>query len=247
MGFIEAARTSSTVTRRDSISGVEADDENMTSGHACRAVLNPGTLPGFQLFFPMPPRPWADAADYENGLMVGNGPLSLAEPRTDEQIVITKNDAWDGDLNDETFPDRLDQITFRDHGRPDTAYNSFEAGEGERRQHPARPHQGGAGESARLTSRSPACSTSCSTSRTRPSAATRTRCSARPSRRRSTDDQRGRHTAATTSTGVTPEGIPAGPTSATTARYDPEARLRRGVGPRGQRAVRSPCPSSFNQ
>jgi len=62
--------------------------------------------------------------------MIGNGPYKMAEPRTDEQIVIEKNDEWDGNFNGDTFPDRLDTITFVTTADPDTAYNSFEAGEG---------------------------------------------------------------------------------------------------------------------
>jgi ABC-type transport system substrate-binding protein len=71
-----------------------------------------------------------DNPDYENGLMIGNGPYMLESPRTDTEIVLVKNEAWAGDINGETWDDRLDKITFRVGEDPDSSYNSFEAGEG---------------------------------------------------------------------------------------------------------------------
>jgi ABC-type transport system substrate-binding protein len=68
-------------------------------------------------------------ADYENGVMVGNGPYMLESARSDEEIVLVKNDEWMGDFNGETWDNRLDRIIFRVQADPDTAYNAFEAGE----------------------------------------------------------------------------------------------------------------------
>jgi len=50
--------------------------------------------------------------------------------RTDQEIKLVKSDDWNGDYNGETWDDRLDSITFRVSADPDTSYNSFEAGEG---------------------------------------------------------------------------------------------------------------------
>ncbi len=61
--------------------------------------------------------------------MVGNGAYMMEAPRTDEEIVIVKNPDWKGDLDGETWDDRLDRIVFRVFSDPDTAYNAFEAGE----------------------------------------------------------------------------------------------------------------------
>ena len=61
--------------------------------------------------------------------MIGNGPYSLEGSRTDEEIVLVKNDTWTGDINGETWPDRLDKITFLTQTDPDTAYNALAAGE----------------------------------------------------------------------------------------------------------------------
>jgi ABC-type transport system substrate-binding protein len=71
----------------------------------------------------------ADQNEWENGLMIGNGPYKLEAPRTAEETVLVKNDTWGGDQNGETWDDRLDKITFRTQADPDTAYNAFEAGE----------------------------------------------------------------------------------------------------------------------
>ena len=117
----------------EEISGVVADDEAMTlEVTMSEPYANFDAVAGFQLFFPMPTEALEadDFTEWENGVMFGNGPYKMAEPRTDEQIVIEKNDEWDGNFNGDTFPDRLDTITFVTTADPDTAYNSFEAGEG---------------------------------------------------------------------------------------------------------------------
>ena len=62
--------------------------------------------------------------------MFGNGPYKLEAARTDQEIVLVKNDEWTGDYNQDTWDDRLDTITFRTSADPDTSYNAFEAGEG---------------------------------------------------------------------------------------------------------------------
>ncbi len=117
----------------EEISGVVADDDAMTlEVTMSEPYANFDAVAGFQLFFPMPTEALEadDFTEWENGVMIGNGPYKMAEPRTDEQIVIEKNDEWDGNFNGDTFPDRLDTITFVTTADPDTAYNSFEAGEG---------------------------------------------------------------------------------------------------------------------
>ncbi len=131
--------TSSTVAPRsstgtaDTLSGVAADDEAMTLTVTLDApYANFDAVSGFQLFFPMPTEATeaADPAAWENGVMVGNGPYKMEEPRTDEEIVIVRNDSWAGDIHGETWPDRLEKITFKVNADPDTSFNGFEAGEG---------------------------------------------------------------------------------------------------------------------
>ena len=38
--------------------------------------------------------------------MVGNGPYTMESPRSDEEIVLVRNDSWAGDFNGETWPSR---------------------------------------------------------------------------------------------------------------------------------------------
>jgi oligopeptide transport system substrate-binding protein len=115
------------------ISGVVADDEAMTlEVTLAEPYSNFDAVAGFQLFYPMPEEAGDGASpveDYENQLMIGNGPYSLESPRTDQEIVLVKNDSWTGDVNGETWDDRLERIVFRPQADPDTAYNAFEAGE----------------------------------------------------------------------------------------------------------------------
>lgn len=124
----------------DTIAGVKADDDAMTLETTLSApYANWPTVAGFQLFWPMPSAidSLTDQNEWQNGLMIGNGPYKLAAPRTAEEIVLVKNDNWAGDQNGDTWDDRLDKITFRTQTDPDTAYNAFEAGEGHNATAPA--------------------------------------------------------------------------------------------------------------
>lgn len=118
----------------ETIAGLKADDEAMTLETTLAAPYgNWPTVAGFQLFYPMPSAidSLASQDEWENGVMVGNGPYKLAAPRTAEEIVLVKNDAWAGDQNGDAWEDRLDKITFLTQTDPDTGYNAFEAGEGD--------------------------------------------------------------------------------------------------------------------
>ncbi len=118
----------------DTISGVVADDEAMTlEVTLTEPYANFDAVAGFQLFFPMPTavNDLENQNDWENGIMIGNGPYAMEAPRSDEEIVLVRNDEWSGDFNGETWPDRLERITFRVTADPDTSFNSFEAGEGQ--------------------------------------------------------------------------------------------------------------------
>ncbi|MET0903372.1 MAG: ABC transporter substrate-binding protein, partial [Acidimicrobiales bacterium] len=131
MNFLEGGAEKLDGTAEE-ISGVVADDDAMTLTTTLSApYANWPTVAGFQLFYPMPEESNDDPAAYENGLMVGNGPYMLESPRTESEIVLVKNDSWSGDQNGDTWDDRLDKITFLTQTDPDTAYNAFEAGEGD--------------------------------------------------------------------------------------------------------------------
>jgi oligopeptide transport system substrate-binding protein len=122
----------------DSLSGVEADDDAMTlKVTLAEPYANFPYIAGFQLFMPMPEAvdELDNQADWENGLMVGNGPFMLDAARTDEEIALVPNPEWDGTKYDEALglPAKpyLEKLTFRVSSDPDTAYNAMEAGEGD--------------------------------------------------------------------------------------------------------------------
>ena len=120
--------------------------------------------------------------------MFGNGPymLEVAAHRRGDRPRAERRLDRRLQRRDLARPPRHDHVP--DLRRPDTAYNAFEAGEGDNANiPPARVDeaQDELGHHARRR-RSSARTTSTSTTATRASAARRTSCSARPSRRRST-------------------------------------------------------------
>jgi len=136
MNFIEGG-AERLAGEADTLSGVVADDDAMTLEVTLSAPYsNFDAVAGFQLFFPMPEavEELDNQADWENGLMIGNGPFMLETERTDQEIVLVPNPEWDGTKYDEAFglPEQpyLDRLTFRVSADPDTSYNAFEAGEG---------------------------------------------------------------------------------------------------------------------
>jgi ABC-type oligopeptide transport system substrate-binding subunit len=113
------------------LAGVEADDDAMTLTTTLSAPYsNWPAVSGFQLFFPMPSAvdELEDQNEWENGLMIGNGPYMLESPRTDTEIVLVKNPEWGGDIFGNTEA-TLDKITFRVFADPDTSFQALEAGE----------------------------------------------------------------------------------------------------------------------
>jgi ABC-type transport system substrate-binding protein len=115
----------------ETLAGVTADDDAMTlTVQMSEPYSNFPAVAGFQLFFPMPEAvdDLADQNDWENGDMIGNGPFKLEAPRTDEEIVLVRNDEWGGDIYGNTSA-TLDKITFLVSPDVDTAYNALEAGE----------------------------------------------------------------------------------------------------------------------
>jgi ABC-type oligopeptide transport system substrate-binding subunit len=115
------------------ISGINADDANMTlTVTLAKPYSNFDAVAGFQIFSPMPKAvdDLSDQKDWENGLMIGNGAYKLEKARTDEEIVLVRNDKWAGDvLGNKTAI--LDKVTFKVVKDTDSGYNAFEAGEGD--------------------------------------------------------------------------------------------------------------------
>jgi ABC-type oligopeptide transport system substrate-binding subunit len=116
----------------DTITGVVADDDAMTLTVTLSAPYsNFASVAGFQLFMPMPAAAVDAGRDYENQLMIGNGPYAMESARSDEEIDLVKNDSWDGDYSGNTWDQRPDRIAFRVSSDADTSYNGLEAGEGD--------------------------------------------------------------------------------------------------------------------
>ena len=129
--FIEGGEAALDPEGDHTISGVVADDDAMTLEVTLSAPLASfPAVAGFQLFMPVPQEAIDAGADWENQVMFGNGPYKMEVARTDEVIKVVKSDEWAGDFNQDTWDDRLDSIEFRVTADPDTSYNSFEAGEG---------------------------------------------------------------------------------------------------------------------
>ena len=122
----------------ETISGVEADDEEMTLTVDLSApYANFAAVAGFQTFMPMPSEidELTDQTEWEQGIMIGNGPFMMEAPANDREIVLVPNPEWDGTQYDEALglPEQpfLDRLTFPIGSDIDTAYNAFEAGEGD--------------------------------------------------------------------------------------------------------------------
>jgi ABC-type oligopeptide transport system substrate-binding subunit len=124
----------------DGISGVEANDDDMTLTITLSApYANFDAVAGFKLFAPMPEavEELTDQNEWETmeGGLIGNGPFMLDAPINDQEIVLVPNPEWDGTKYDEELglPEQpfLDRITFRVSADEDTAYQAFEAGEGQ--------------------------------------------------------------------------------------------------------------------
>ena len=122
----------------DSMPGIDADDEAMTlTVTLAEPYSNFAAVAGFQTFMPMPSAvdELDDQSEWEQGIMIGNGPFMMEEPANDQQIVLVPNPEWDGTQYDEALglPEQpfLDSLTFVVGQDLDTAYNAFEAGEGD--------------------------------------------------------------------------------------------------------------------
>jgi hypothetical protein len=182
-----------------------------------------------------------DQSDWENGLMIGNGPYKLADPRDDQHIVVERNEEWVGDFeNDRAKLDRIDFVISQD---VESAYNAFEAGDGDTASLvPGRVAEADENSTPRTSARI----TTRSSGPIRPSVARRTSSSARRCRRPSTATPSTRPS--TTAPGPTPPGSPpkaspaSSPTCATTARTTRRRPRRPSISGRA-RATRSTSPS----
>lgn len=116
------------------LSGVVADDEAMTlTVTLAYPFADFGGVVSHPVFSPMPEEAMADLEDqtqWEQDVMIGNGPFVMAEPWThDVSIVLARNEDYYGGLTGETA--LLDGIEFVISADVDSAYADFEAGNGQ--------------------------------------------------------------------------------------------------------------------
>jgi oligopeptide transport system substrate-binding protein len=120
----------------EELTGVVADDAAMTLTTTLSApYADWAWVAGFQIFMPMPEAvdELDDQNDWDQGLMIGNGPFMLEEPRSDQEIRLVPNPEWNGTLYDPALglPEQpfLERLIYQVATDRDTAYNAFEAGE----------------------------------------------------------------------------------------------------------------------
>jgi ABC-type transport system substrate-binding protein/actin-like ATPase involved in cell morphogenesis len=121
----------------DTIGGLEADDDAMElTVRLEQPNMGFDALVSLHIFAPMPEAvdELADQATWEDTVMVGNGPFTLAEARKPDTVSLVRNPEWDGTRYDaglrlpaEPF---LEQVTFRATASPEDGYQAFVAGEG---------------------------------------------------------------------------------------------------------------------
>ena len=127
-----AAVTEGTATEME---GLVADDEAMTLEVTLDAPFwdFPSVL-AHPVFSPMPDAALelADGTQWEQGLMVGNGPFAQEEPWEHEVAInLVRNDSWAGGIYEEGTTTKLDALEFRISADQETAYSDFEAGNGD--------------------------------------------------------------------------------------------------------------------
>lgn len=116
------------------LSGVVADDEAMTlTVTLSYPFADFGGVVSHPVFSPMPEAVMADLEDqtqWEQDVMIGNGPFVMAEPWThDVSIVLERNEEYYGGLTGELAV--LDGLEFTISADVDSAYADFEAGNGQ--------------------------------------------------------------------------------------------------------------------
>lgn len=116
------------------LEGVVADDEAMTLTVRLQYPYSifPATT-SHLVFSPVPKnvvQALPDQSQWERGVMIGNGPFKMTEPWVDDQVIkVERNDDYWGGLNGHDA--YLDAVEFRISSDLDSAYQAFEAGQGQ--------------------------------------------------------------------------------------------------------------------
>lgn len=114
-----------------SMTGVVADDAAMTlTVDLASSYADFPSVASHIIFSPMPEavESLADQTEWEQDIMIGNGPFMMEAPVTDSEIVLVPNPEWAGDVDGNTvvLPSK---VTFKIAADVDSAYAAFEAGE----------------------------------------------------------------------------------------------------------------------
>lgn len=115
------------------MSGLRADDTAMTLTMELEAPLSfAPAVTAHAALSPVPKKivsALPDSTKWEQGLMVGNGPYKLAEPRkADQYVKLVRNDSYYGGIYGHKA--YLDSVEFRMSKDQDSAWAAFEAGQG---------------------------------------------------------------------------------------------------------------------
>jgi oligopeptide transport system substrate-binding protein len=116
------------------LEGVVADDEAMTlTVTLAYPFADFAAVVSHPVFSPLPEEEvsaLADQTQWEQGIMIGNGPFVMTEPwQHDVSITLARNEDYYGGLTGEQAI--LDGVEFRISADVDSAYADFEAGNGQ--------------------------------------------------------------------------------------------------------------------
>lgn len=124
-----------TAGEAEEIEGVTADDEAMTLTVELEyPFYDWPAVVSHPVFAPMPEaiEELEDSTQWEQGVMIGNGPFMQEEPWEHEVAInLVRNPEWSGGIYGEGTLAKLDAIEFRISADLDSAYADFESGNGD--------------------------------------------------------------------------------------------------------------------
>ena len=119
----------------EEMEGVTADDEaNTLTVELVEPFWDFPAVVSHPVFSPMPEAVFEleDSTQWEQDIMIGNGPFKQDEPWEHEvAIKLVRNDDWAGGIYGEGTKAKLDSVEFRISADLDSAYADFEAGNGD--------------------------------------------------------------------------------------------------------------------
>jgi ABC-type transport system substrate-binding protein len=130
-----AGATEVTEGTADEISGLTADDEaNTLTVELTDPFWDFPAVVSHPVFSPMPEAVFEmdDSTQWEQDIMIGNGPFMQEEPWEHEVTInLVRNDEWNGGIYEDGTLAKLDGVEFRISADLDSAYADFEAGNGD--------------------------------------------------------------------------------------------------------------------